>query len=95
VIHAERVEGENSPGDNSVRVPVTVRIGKRRFGGGLLLRHTPPPYVSLSPDLIDPASDEETTLATVLKAERIDKNQVVLLSISEIEVNVTPFPDAD
>ena len=98
MIHAERVDDEYAPGENSVRVPVTVRIGTRRFHGGLLLRHSPPPFVSLSPDLTDAESGEETNLATVLNAAQIQKNQEELLALSDIQLTLTalqaPQPDS-
>src|SRR4051812_32184794 len=52
-VHFLREENPDWPYENSVRIEARMKIGANWYTGGVLLRTSPPPLVSLCPDLVD------------------------------------------
>jgi hypothetical protein len=93
VIHLSKGADQSTPNPKSIRLPVKVRIAGQWYSSGLILRKSPPPLASISPTLIDKLG-KRTTLAKVLKAAGIPKNQRLEVEVSEVELSVRNLPGA-
>ena len=87
-VDVKKTEAMGLPFQDGVRVPIDLQIGNESYRAGLRTTRRMP-TVWVSPNLID-SRGEKTTLARVLNAHRLQKNQAVMLDVEDSTVRLTP-----
>ncbi len=84
-----RTDAAGLPFQDGARTPIDLQIGDDSYRGGI--RTIPMQTVYICPDLID-KSGKKTTLAKVLAAHRVGKNQTLTLETDGNRIRLLPEP---